>query len=134
MALFKKLGKAVKKAVGGGAVASSQRMAPAMRGAVASMPDRMPQQSPSMPETGLPATNTYSGRTLARMPETSFPETNTYSGRLSSVISRQRPLGDAFMKGVAPAMSNPNVYKTMQPTVEKAAVGSIAGNIGKTIG
>ena len=122
MALFKKLGKAVKKAVGGGAVASSQRMAPAMRGAVASMPDRMPQQSPSMPdrmpqqspdrmpEASLPATKTYSGRTLARMPE------------------------DAFMKGVAPAMSNPNVYKTMQPTVEKAAVGSIAGKMKPNMG
>ena len=41
MALFKKLGKAVKKAVGGGAVASSQRMAPAMGGAVTAAPKKM---------------------------------------------------------------------------------------------
>ena len=41
MALFKKLGKAVKKAVGGGAVAAaSKNMAPAMGGAVTAAPKK----------------------------------------------------------------------------------------------
>ena len=41
MALFKKLGKAVKKAVGGGAVAAaSKNMAPALGGAVTAAPKK----------------------------------------------------------------------------------------------
>jgi hypothetical protein len=73
-------------------------------------------------------------QSLDRMPETGLPATNTNSGGLSSVIARQRPLGDASMKGAAPAMSNPNVYKTMQPTVEKAAAGAIAGKMKPNMG
>jgi hypothetical protein len=158
MALFKKLGKAVKKAVGGGAVASSQRMAPAMRGAVASMPDRMPQQSPSMPdrmpqqspdrmpETGQPATNTGSGRTLARMPEIGLPATKTNSGGLSSVIKRQPAVvnsstprkSSSVMGKMAGAVATAS--KKMQPALGRAAAKPAVGaplqkkSIGKVIG
>jgi hypothetical protein len=45
-------------------------------------------------------------------------------GAVAASKQIQPALGDASMKGAAPAMSNPSAYKAMQPTVEKAAVGA----------
>ena len=147
MALFKKLGKAVKKAVGGGAVASSQRMAPAMRGAVASMPDRMPQQSPDrMPQPNMGGIvrgveNNYRGiaglanpvarMPEARMPEASFPETKTNSGR---TLARMPETGLPETKTNSGRLSSvikrqPAVVNSSTPRKSSSVMGKMAGAV-----